>query len=68
MTNVLKSITNHEALIVIESFKGTCFGYAFSKACQHSTSNEIFCKGFRYVSIEFVQIDLQKCITWHKKS
>jgi hypothetical protein len=68
MTNVLKLITNYEALVVIESCKGTCFGHAFSKACQHSTFDEKVCKGFRYVSIKFVQIDLQKCITWPKKS
>jgi hypothetical protein len=68
MTNVLKSITNYEALVVIESFKGTCFGHAFSKACQHSAFNEKVCKGFTYVSIKFVQIDLQKCIIWLKKS
>jgi hypothetical protein len=36
MIDALKSITNYEALGVIESFKGTCFGHEFSKACQHS--------------------------------
>jgi hypothetical protein len=50
MTNALKSITNYEALGVIESFKGTCLGHAFSKACQHSTSDEKVCKGLKYVS------------------
>jgi hypothetical protein len=68
MIDDLKSITNYEALGVIESFKGTCFGHAFSKACRHSTFDEKVCKGLRYVSIKSIQIDLQKCITWPKKS
>jgi hypothetical protein len=68
MIDVLKSIVNYEALGMIESFKGTCFGHAFSKACKHSTFNERVCKGIRYVSIKTFQIDLQKCITWPKKS
>jgi hypothetical protein len=68
MIDVLKSITNYETLGVIESFKDTCFGHAFSKACQHSTYDEKVCKGLRYVSINSIQIYLQKCITWPKKS
>jgi hypothetical protein len=66
MTNVLKSIINYETLGVIESFKGTCFGHASFRACQHSTFDEKVCKGLKYVSIKFVQIYLQKCITWPK--
>jgi hypothetical protein len=45
MIDALKLITNYETLGVIKSFKGTCFGHAFSKASQHSTSNEKVCKG-----------------------
>ncbi len=58
MIVALKSIVNCEALGVTESFQGTCFGHAFSKACQHSTSNQKMCKGFKYVSIKFAQVDL----------
>ncbi len=38
MTNVLKSIVNCEPLGLEESFQGTCFGHAFSKACQYGTT------------------------------
>lgn len=30
--------------------------------------NENVCKGLKYVSIKLTQFDLQKCITWPKKS
>jgi hypothetical protein len=33
-TIVLKSIIKYEVLGLDESFHGTCFGHAFSKACQ----------------------------------
>jgi hypothetical protein len=58
MIVVLKSIVNCEALGVTKSFQGTCFGHAFFKACQHSTSDQKMWKGFKYVSIKFVQVDL----------
>jgi hypothetical protein len=51
-----------------ESFQGICFGHAFSKTCQYATTNEKVCKDLQYVSIKYVQKDLQKCITWPKKS
>jgi hypothetical protein len=34
MTIVLNSIINCKMLNVIENFQATCFGHAFSKACQ----------------------------------
>jgi hypothetical protein len=34
MTIVLNSIIDCEMLNVIENFQATCFGHAFSKACQ----------------------------------
>jgi hypothetical protein len=34
MTGALKSIINCEYLGIKENFEGTCFGHAFSKACQ----------------------------------
>jgi hypothetical protein len=35
----------------------------FSKACQYATIDEFFCK-----NLKFVQSNLQKYITWLKKS
>jgi len=37
MATTLKSIISCDILGLEESFKGTCFGHAFSKACQHAT-------------------------------
>jgi hypothetical protein len=37
MTTTLKFVMNFEILGMEESFKGTCFGHAFSKACQYGT-------------------------------
>jgi len=51
-----------------ENFQGTCFSHAFSKTCQYAKTNEKVCKGLQYVSIKVAQKDLQKCITWSKKS
>ncbi len=28
----------------------------------------VFCKNFKYLSIKVIQSNLQKCITWPKKS
>ncbi len=58
-----KLVVNYEVLNVIESFLGTCFKHAFSKACQHSIYDERLSKGFKYVSIKIAQANLQKCIT-----
>jgi hypothetical protein len=40
MTNALKSIVNCESFGLEESFKGTCFGHAFSKACQYGIAKK----------------------------
>jgi hypothetical protein len=37
-----KLIVNCDVLDVEESFHGTCFGHAFSKACQYATMDEFF--------------------------
>jgi hypothetical protein len=63
MTNVLKSIVKCDSLGIEESFQGTCFGHAFSKACQYGTIEEKVYKNLKYVSIKSPQVDLQKCIT-----
>ncbi len=38
MTTTLKFMVNYEILGMEESFQGTCFGHAFSKACQYGTT------------------------------
>jgi hypothetical protein len=68
MTTTLKSIVSCDMLGLEESFEGICFWHAFFKACQYVTTKEKICKDLQYVSIKFVQGDLQKCITWPKKS
>ncbi len=37
MATTLKSIVSCDILGLEEIFQGTCFGHAFSKACQHAT-------------------------------
>jgi hypothetical protein len=64
----LKSMVNCEVLGMEESFQGICFGHAFSKACQYRTDEDFFCKNLKYISIISSQFDLQKYITWPKKS
>jgi hypothetical protein len=44
MTIALKSIISCDMLGLEESFQGTCFGHAFSKACQYAITKEFFCK------------------------
>ncbi len=68
MITALKSIVRCDMLGLEESFHGTCVGHAFSKGCWYATIKEKVCKDLRYVSIKFVEADLQKCITWPKKS
>ncbi len=67
MTTTLKSIVSCDLLGLEESFQGTCFGDAFSKACQYVTTDEKVCKDLRYVLIQLDQRYLQKCITQPKK-
>ncbi len=38
MIIALKVVVNYECLGLEESFKGTCFGHVFSKACQYGTT------------------------------
>jgi hypothetical protein len=63
MTIVLKLVVNYEALGLEESYQGTCFGHAFSKACQYVTANEKVCRNLKHISLKFVHVDLQKRIT-----
>jgi hypothetical protein len=58
MTITLKLIISCDMLGLEESFPCTCFGHAFSKACQYPTIEEIFCKNLRYVLIKSTQGNL----------
>jgi hypothetical protein len=62
MTIVLKSIVICEYFGIKESFQGTCFGHAFSKACQYGIVKEKNCRNLKYVSIKFAKAYLKKCI------
>ncbi len=68
MTIALKLIVSCDMLGLEENFPGTCFGHAFSKACQYATIEEKICKNLRYVLIKSAQRNLQKKMTWPKKS
>ncbi len=68
MKITLKSMISWEIFGLDESFQGTCSSHAFSKTCQYGTTKDFFCKNLKYVSIKVVQLDLQKCKTWPKKS
>ncbi len=54
----LKLIVSYDVLGLKESFKGTCFGHVFSKACQYATIDEKVCKDLQYVSIKVAQGEL----------
>jgi hypothetical protein len=58
MINALKSIVNCEFLGIEEKFQATCFGHAFSKACQYGSVEEKVCNNLKYVSIKFAQTNL----------
>jgi hypothetical protein len=51
-TIALKVIINYEPLGLEENFLGTCFGHAFSKACQYGIIEEKVCKDLKYAFIK----------------
>ncbi len=64
MIVMLKFVVNCEYFGIEKSFQGTCFGHAFSKACQYGTAKEKICRILKYVSIKSAQTNLHKCIIW----
>jgi len=48
----LKYVINCDILGLVESFWDSCFGHAFSKACQYALVNEKVCKGLKYVFVK----------------
>ncbi len=67
MTNVLKFVVSCDNLNLKETFQATFLGHVFFKSCQYFIVYEKAYKNFKYVCINFVQLDLQKCITWLNK-
>ncbi len=68
MTTTLKSIVSYESLNMMECFQGTYFEHAYFKASQYAIVEEKVFRGLKYVSLKFAQANLQKRITWPKKS
>jgi hypothetical protein len=68
MTIALKFVVNYEVFGLEENFEGTCFGHAFSKPYQYGIAKKKVCKNLKHISIKSTQFNLQKCITWPKKS
>jgi hypothetical protein len=62
MTDALKSIVKCESIGLEEIFQGSHFGHVFSNACQYGTTYEKMCRSFKYISIKFTHVDMQKCI------
>jgi len=52
---------------MFQPFDGACLGHALSKVCLYVTTNDKVAWGLNYVSIKFVQTNIQKCITWFLK-
>jgi hypothetical protein len=48
----LKYVISCDILGLVESFWNSCFGHAFSKACQYASVNEKNCKGLKYVFVK----------------
>ncbi len=60
MITTLKGVVNYESFRLEESFQGTCFRHAFSKACHYGTVKENVCKDFKYVFVKSTQTNLIK--------
>jgi hypothetical protein len=64
MIDALKSIVNCESIGLKENFQGSHFGHVFPNACQYGTTYEKMWKSFKYISIKFTHVDMQKCIIY----
>ncbi len=54
-------------LDIVKPFNGYCFGHALL-VFQYATSDNKVVHAFHYASIKTTQANVQKCITWLKKS
>jgi hypothetical protein len=72
-TNLVATTTLHfiigcEPLKILKVYEGTCFGHVMFKACQYVTYDDKVFVGLQHVSVKDVQVNLQKNITWAKRS
>jgi hypothetical protein len=58
MIGALKFVVNCESLGIEERFQATCFGHAFSKACQYGSVEKKVYNNLKYFSIKFGQTNL----------
>ncbi len=68
MVIALCSIVDYRLLKFQHVYKGMCFGHIMSKACQYVTNDEKVITSLKQVSVKAAQGNLQKIITWTKKS
>jgi hypothetical protein len=52
MIDVLTIFLSCDILGLEENYQGTCFGHAFSKACQYATMDEKVYKNLTYIFIK----------------
>jgi len=64
----LKVVLSCGHLDTTEPFDGHCFGHTLSKVCQHAIFNDKVARMLQYASIKPTQANIQKYITWLKKS
>lgn len=64
MTDALKSIVNCESIGLKENFQRSHFGHVFPNACQYGITYETMWRSFKYISIKFTHVNMQKCIIW----
>ncbi len=66
--SALNIIVSCHILTMSEPFDASCFGHALSKACQYVTIDDKIAYNLNYAFIKSTQANIQKCITWPKKS
>jgi hypothetical protein len=59
-------MVNCAPLKLVAPWQGSCFGHAFSKACQYACNDATICLGFWEVNLKATQSTLQKIIMWIK--
>ncbi len=68
MATTLHSIVDCCPLKLQQVYEGMCFGHIMSKAYQYVTNDEKVIVGLKQVNVKATQGNLQKIITWTKKS
>jgi len=68
MAIALCSIIDCRLLKLQQVYKGMCFGHIMFKAYQYVTNDEKVITSLKQVNVKAAQRNLQKIITWTKKS